>query len=116
MRKNTTKPKIQIREKSTPHPRSPELKFRVAMEALCNKKSLQEVAREFGVVSSQVFNWKKTILEHGKDLFISSDDTPSSNTSNPVPQLNKLYAQIGRLAAENERLAQLVGKNRVDSL
>ena len=111
MRKSMTKlkvkPKMEIKVKSSPTSRSPELKFKVAMEALCNSKSLQEVAREYGVVSSQVFNWKKVIIDHGKDLFTPSD----SVDSNSMPQVNKLYAQLGRLKAENDRLAQIIGKN-----
>ena len=40
-------------------PHSPEFKFKVAIEAIRGDKTTAELCQEYGVVSSQIFKWKK---------------------------------------------------------
>lgn len=43
-------------------PHSPEFKFKVAIEAIRGDKTTAELCQEYGVVSSQIFKWKKPCL------------------------------------------------------
>jgi transposase len=57
--------KNQVKKK----PHSAEFKFKVAIEAIRGERSTAELCQEYGIVSSQIFKWKKALLEHGHDIF-----------------------------------------------
>ncbi len=88
-------------------PHSPEFKFKVAIEAIRGDKTTAELCQEYGVVSSQIFKWKKALLDGGKQVFASNAAPSSENT-----QLEKLHAKIGRLTIENDFLAKFAGRSR----
>jgi transposase len=88
-------------------PHSPEFKFKVAIEAIRSDKTTAELCQEYGVVSSQIFKWKKALLDGGKQVF-ASNATPSTDNT----QLEKLHAKIGRLTIENDFLAKFAGRSR----
>ena len=94
----------QIKKK----PHSSAFKFKVAIESLRGEKTLAELCQEFGVVSSQIFKWKKGLLEHGSEIFRKCVPTKSGHES----ELEKLHATIGRLKVENDFLAKVLGKSR----
>ncbi len=80
-------------------PHSAEFKFRVAIEAIRGEKTVAELCSEFGVASSQIFTWRKAVLEGGKQVFASKKLALSENS-----QIEKLHATIGRLTVENSFL------------
>lgn len=94
------------RMKKAPH--NPEFKFKVAIEAIRGDKTISELCLEYGVVSSQIFKWKRAILERGKDVF--KNGTPSQTTESA--QIEKLHATIGRLKVENDFLEKFAGRSR----
>ena len=89
-------------------PHSAEYKFKVALEAIKGEKTTAELCQEFGVVSSQIFNWKKALLEHGAEVFAKG----VPNKSKQYDEVEKLHATIGRLTVENDFLAKVLGKSR----
>ena len=86
-------------------PHSAAYKFKVAIEAIKGEKTTSEICQEYGVVSSQIFKWRKALLEHGQDVF--KDGTPTQSTESK--QLETLHATIGRLKVENDFLAKCAG-------
>ena len=44
-------------------PHSSEFKFKVAIEAIRGVKTTTELCAEYGVVSSQIFKWKKALMD-----------------------------------------------------
>lgn len=89
-------------------PHSAEYKFKVALEAIKGEKTTAELCQEYGVVSSQIFSWKKALLEHGAEVF--SKGIPSKAKQDN--EVEKLHATIGRLTVENDFLAKVLGKSR----
>ncbi len=75
-------------------------KFKVAFEAAKGEKTIAELCSEYGVVSSQVFKWKKALLEHGADIF----NQGALKQANPEKEMDKLYTVIGKLKVENSFL------------
>ena len=59
----------QMSNKMKKKPHSPEFKFKVAIEAIRGDKTTAELCSEYGVVNSQIFKWKKALLDSGKQVF-----------------------------------------------
>lgn len=89
-------------------PHSAELKFRVAIEALRGEKTTAQLCQEFGIVSSQLFSWKKALLEHGSEVF--SKGLP--NKTGQDTEVERLHATIGRLKVENDFLSKVLGRSQ----
>jgi transposase-like protein len=87
-------------------PHSAEFRFKVAIEAIRGDKTTAELCQDYGVVSSQVFKWKKTLLESGKQVFSDNVQAGGDNA-----QVEKLHATIGRLKVENDFLLKCAGRN-----
>jgi transposase len=90
------------------NPHSPEFKFKVAIASIRGDKTTAELCQEYGVVSSQIFKWKKALLEHGQDIF--KNGTPTQSSENAA--IDKLHATIGRLKVENDFLEKVLGRSR----
>ena len=89
-------------------PHSAEYKFKVAIEAIRGDKTIAELCHEYGITSSQLFNWKKALLAHGAQIFAKGTPTQSSQDG----EIDKLHATIGRLKVENDFLSKVFGKSR----
>ena len=48
---------------------SGKLKFQVVLEALKGEKTPAQIGKAYGVHANSVELWKKTLLEHGPELF-----------------------------------------------
>jgi|SRR5919204_5015596 putative transposase len=97
-----------MEENSVAKPRrrhSAEFKFRVALEAAKEQKTLNELAHEFTVHPNQVSDWKQELLTSGDTLFRQS--TAKDQRANEALQA-ELYEQIGRLRMELEWLKKKV--------
>ena len=88
-------------------PHSSEFKFKVAIEAIRGDKTTAELCQKYGVVNSQIFKWKKALLEGGKQVFANNTKPDTDNT-----QIEKLHATIGRVTVENDFLEKCVGRSR----
>ena len=86
-------------------PRTAEFKFKVALEAIRGTKTTAELCSEYGIVNSQIFKWKKDLLEQGADIFKSR-----SSATQDYDMIDKLHSTIGRLKVENDFLERCVGR------
>ena len=78
---------------------SPEFKFRTALEAAKEQKTISQLASELNIHPNQISTWKKHLLEDGKILFQSNGKHELQTT-----QESDLFEQIGRLKMELEWL------------
>ena len=88
--------------------RSSAFKFKVALEAIKGNKTTAELCHEFGVASSQVFAWKKELLEKGCEVFGKG----KAGLFHPTQEIDNLHATIGRLKVENDFLSHVLGRPR----
>jgi transposase-like protein len=79
---------------------SKEFKFKVALEALKEQKTITSICREFGVHETQVKKWKKQLKEGGALLF--EEASPKAAQSELETQIRKLNEYIGELSVENQ--------------
>jgi transposase len=91
-------------KKRTVH--TPEFKAKVGLEALRGVKTINEIAREFGVHPVTVGQWKKEIQEGAKTLF-EGKRGPKPIAAHREPEL--LYSEIGKLKVELDWLKKKSG-------
>ena len=82
---------------------SAQFKFRVALEALGELKTINEIASEYGVHPTMVRRWKKQLQEEGAALFANSP-SQRKRVEEQTAKEAELYEQIGRLKMELEWL------------
>lgn len=76
---------------------SAEFKFKVALEAVKEHKTVNEIASIFSLHPNQVSTWKHTLLEAGDSVF---RQPASQEQREQVALQAELYEQIGRLKME----------------
>ncbi len=79
-------------------------KAKVAIEALKERESLQELSHRFEVSQNQISKWKSEFLSKSSEVFEKSSKVDSS------VDLSKLYAKIGELEMEKEFLKKNLKK------
>ena len=79
----------------------PELKGKVALEAIKGQKTFAEISSEYKVHSTQIAKWKKQLLNKLKDIFSNKGDQKLVEKEHA---LDELYKQIGQLKVENDFL------------
>jgi len=77
-------------------------KFKVALEALKGNKTVAELCSKFGVVSSQIYLWKRQLEEHGEKIF--SDKKRLDHHG----EIDRLHRVIGKIAAERDFLSRVL--------
>ena len=80
---------------------SSQYKFRVALEAIREQKTVNEIASEHGVHPTQVRDWKKKLVDEGPGIFGQNLAKELQEQEN---RETELYEQIGRLQMELEWL------------
>ena len=78
-----------------------QFKFKVALEAAKEGKTVNQLARDYDLHPNQVSIWKKQLLEEGPSLFSRRVDRQQEQ---PAAEEAALYEQIGRLRMELEWL------------
>lgn len=76
---------------------SSKFKAKVALDAIREVKTVNELAQEFGVHPSQVGQWKKLLQEQASDIFNS---VRGPKLADPSATPERLYSEIGRLKME----------------
>jgi transposase-like protein len=76
-------------------------KAQVAMAAVKNDRTVNQLAGHFGVHTTQVHAWKKRLVEGAEELFGACQKAGSSDAE---ARQAELYEQIGRLKMELEWL------------
>ena len=79
---------------------TPDFKAKVALEALKGNKTINEIASEMGIHSTQITQWKKQAQEGLKEIFAER----RGKAKNQEPLIDQLYQNIGRLQVELEWL------------
>ena len=84
---------------------SPEFKCRVALSAIKNTQTVNELASEHDLHPNQIRDWKKQLLARGPEVFVDGrakkDDSQELLTA-------RLYEEIGRLKVELDWLRKKV--------
>lgn len=83
-------------------PRNAELKARVALEAVRERKTVGQLAGQFGVHPSQVHDWKRRLVDGAVELF--RDGQARKHAERQQAQEAELFEQIGRMKVELEWL------------
>lgn len=76
---------------------TPEFKAQVAMEAMKEHKSINELGSEYGVSPTQISQWKTTLRCDAKSVFSSKS---KKNEKAYDAETARLYEEIGRLKIE----------------
>lgn len=79
---------------------APEFKAKVALEAVKNQQTLSEIGLKYGLSPVVISKWKSELLENMAGVF----EKDSKKNEESSPDVEELYAQIGKLKVENEFL------------
>lgn len=80
---------------------SQQFKFKVALEAVKELKTINEIASAYDVHPTQVKSWKKQLLAEGSTVF---GQNAAQQLREQEARETELYEQIGRLKMELEWL------------
>lgn len=75
-------------------------KFSVALEAAKEVKTLNELASQYGIHSTQISLWKKQLLEGGDSIF----SPQKKNGGGQQKKLDELHRTIGEVTIERDWL------------
>lgn len=82
---------------------SASFKLKVALAAIREDCTLDELALRFGVHRSQVGKWKALLEKDGASLFDNNRDRKNPQAPDPT---STLYEKIGQLTVERDFLAK----------
>jgi transposase-like protein len=88
---------------------SAEMKARIALEAIKEQKTIQEIASHYGVHPSQVTSWKRQAIQGAPELFADRRSQPDTSAEALKAEL---YQQIGQLQVELDWLKKKSGLSR----
>lgn len=78
-----------------------EFKAQVALAAIKEQQTVQELARRFAIHTSQIQEWKRRLVEGAAEVFQSPHERAASQEE---PSMAELYEEIGRLKVQLEWL------------
>jgi len=84
---------------------SASFKAKVAIDAIKEQSSLQELAAKFELHPNQISSWKREFLDNADLAFKSKTEK-----EDPTSETGPLYNKIGQLQVENDFLKKALGK------
>jgi transposase len=85
-------------------------KAKVALEAVKEVRTINELAKKHKLHATQINLWKKQLLDGAETVF--DGDFEKTKEETDEPQVAELYEQIGRLKVELEWLKKKVAQDR----
>lgn len=80
-------------------------KLKVALEAIKEQKTLNELSREYDIAPTQISAWKKQLEENGAGIFEGK-----KGKENHQEELDKLHRIIGQIEAERDFLVRALSR------
>lgn len=80
---------------------SNKFKLKVALAALKEDKTVNEMCQEFAVTSGRIYEWKKQLEARGDEIFATKNNGLIRDIN-----IEKIHSIIGKLIIERELLAQ----------
>ena len=84
---------------------SASFKAKVAIEAIKEQSSVQEIAAKFELHPTRISRWKREFLDNAALAF-----GPKPEKEDADPETGPLYNKIGQLQVENDFLKKVLGK------
>jgi transposase-like protein len=91
-----------MKQKTTRRKFVAEFKAKVALDAIKEQHSLTELSRKYEISPVIISRWKGEFLANAASVF-----NASVNAEKPGEDIEKLYAQIGKLKVENDFLKKV---------
>jgi transposase-like protein len=88
------------------HKYSAELKKKIAIEAIKEQRTINQIAQEYKVHPVQVSTWKKQLLDGCITVFESSSPSKQNDREEELAMLER---KVGRLSVENDFLKKKLG-------
>ena len=81
------------------------LKAKIALEAVREQATVAELAVRHQVHPTQIYTWKKQLLEHAERAFRTE-----AGDGHATKEIEQLHAKIGELVVERDFLARRSGR------
>ena len=88
---------------------SPEFKFKVVLEALKERETLQEIGSRYNIAPSQISRWVEEFKSNGSKIF-KRDNKNAKRIELLEKEQTRLYALVGELTAKNDWLKKKLEK------
>jgi len=85
---------------------TPDFKAKVALSALQEKQTLEELSSKYQVSSRQIVRWKKEVMDNLSNIF---NDKSNKQLKEKELIISDLYEQIGKLKMDYEWLKKKIG-------
>ncbi len=89
---------------------TPAQKAQIVLEVLKEEKTITQIASEHGVHPSQLCRWRDKVVQNLSSLFVDPPEKTANKTPEYEAELEKLYAEIGRLTTQLSWLKKKSGE------